>query len=180
MSGTAAANAFSLGRPVEAGAFAYTLAEDAGGSGGEDWYPAIRPDPADADANPDADANSNSDADANPDADANADPDANPDAGGTDPPQLPLRGPRLSRHAGDSPTSLGFTMIDNYDARMGGGREDFADLPPPRPESVATLLTAAEAKSAIQTGRGLRDAGRPSQAPDPEGRGLRRRSAHPS
>jgi autotransporter family porin len=48
---------------------------------------------------------------------------------------------------------LAFGMIDNYDARMGGGRLDMGAAPPPGP-IPCEKLTPAEAAKAIQTGRG--------------------------
>ena len=71
-------------------------------------------------------------------------------------------GPTLPNYRSEVPVYLAmpelgnfiaFGMIDNYDARMGGGRMDLAAAPPQDPVGCEQL-TSAQAAKAIQTGRG--------------------------
>ena len=61
------------------------------------------------------------DANADPDAHTNSHPDPNAKAPGRSPAELPQRGVPVYLAMPELANQLGFAMIDNYDARMGGG-----------------------------------------------------------
>ena len=124
--GTSTASAFQLGQIVAAGAFAYNLAEGSGG-----WFLQSTFTPPE--------------------------PPTPPNPPKPPPPVLPsfraevpvyLAVPELAN-------MLGFAMIDNYDARMGGEpRFGSAGSRPAMGPPPCSSLTPAEAKKAMLTGRG--------------------------
>jgi outer membrane autotransporter protein len=124
--GTSTAGAFQLGQMIAAGAFSYNLAEGAGG-----WF-----------------------------LQSTLTPPTPPNPSAPLAPVLPSYRTEVPVYLAmpELANMLGFAMIDNYDARMGGGpRLGFTG----QPDSQLTMapppcssLTPAEAKKAMQAGRG--------------------------
>jgi outer membrane autotransporter protein len=174
ISGVSTPTAFSLGQPVEAGAYAYTLVEGSGGAGSQNWSlrSTLTPTPP-----PPAPPTPPPPAPPSPPTPPPPTPPPSPPTPTPTPTPTPKSMPTpaltplppvtgLPNYRNEVPVylampelanQLGFAMIDSFGARGGDGREDFAPPPPTgfRAEvSACESLSQADAQKAIQSGEG--------------------------